>query len=84
MKPRLSGPPDGEPGFMPGPANLVRHQHRTPPLRGGLEMRLTAREGRLKGSSTRSIAWSELVVRGGVEPPTFRFQVETALDKGAR
>src|SRR5690349_12100012 len=38
-----------------------------------LRMRLRARDADLKGSSARSIACSELVVRGGVEPPTFRF-----------
>jgi hypothetical protein len=35
--------------------------------------RLTMPDTSLKRSSARSIAWSEVVVRGGVEPPTFRF-----------
>src|SRR5262249_7629992 len=38
-----------------------------------LKLRLTMSDGDLKRSSTRSIAWSEVVVRGGGEPPTFRF-----------
>ena len=36
-------------------------------------MRLTAPDAEPRGSSARSFAWSEVVVRGGVEPPTFRF-----------
>ena len=38
-----------------------------------LEMRLATPEADSKGSSARCIACSEVVVRGGVEPPTFRF-----------
>src|SRR6202035_3281492 len=38
-----------------------------------LQMRLASPEASSKGASTRSIAWSKWVVRGGVEPPTFRF-----------
>jgi len=37
------------------------------------KMRLAAPDPSLKRSSARSIAWSEVVVRGGVELPTFRF-----------
>jgi hypothetical protein len=32
----------------------------------------------LKDLSAKSIAWSELVVRGGVEPPAFRFSGASA------
>jgi hypothetical protein len=39
----------------------------------GRRMRLATHEADSKGSSVRGIAWSEVVVRGGVEPPTFRF-----------
>jgi hypothetical protein len=39
----------------------------------GCQMRLTAPNADLTGSSTRSTAWSEVVVRGRIEPPTFRF-----------
>jgi hypothetical protein len=39
----------------------------------GLQMRLKGPEEAIKGSSAGSNACSEVVVRGEVEPPTFRF-----------
>jgi hypothetical protein len=38
-----------------------------------LEMRLDRPENVHTFMIARNLAWSELVVRGGVEPPTFRF-----------
>jgi len=46
-----------------------------------LKLRLTMPDADFKRSSTRSISWSELVVRGGVEPPTFRFSGEKHLSQ---
>src|SRR5215469_14874659 len=48
-----------------------------------LKLRLTMPDADFKRSSTRSISWSELVVRGGVEPPTFRFSGVADIQVGA-
>src|SRR5262249_43267943 len=46
-------------------------------------LRLAMPDGDLKRSLARSIAWSEVVVRGGVEPPTFRFSGVADIQVGA-
>ena len=38
-----------------------------------LEMRLDRPENAQTFMIARNLAWSEVVVRGGIEPPTFRF-----------
>jgi hypothetical protein len=38
-----------------------------------LKMRRATPPANENGSCSRRIAWSDVVVRGGVEPPTFRF-----------
>jgi hypothetical protein len=54
-----------------------------PVLVPSYEQHMATPDADLKGSSARSIAWSDRVVRGGVEPPTFRFSGVADIQVGA-